>query len=91
MAELDGLWNVRRTSGVLPPLVGVRKRIAGARGDTRVGRLPGVPFRVVGHTLRYRPPLLGLVDHLEPEGQGYRGRATLFGRELGRFTMRRSE
>ncbi len=89
MADLDGMWHVRRTRGALPPLVGVRKRISGARGETKLGRLPGVPFRVVGNTLRYRAPLLGLVDHLEPEGDGYRGRATLFGRELGRFTMTR--
>ena len=34
MAELDGVWDVRRTGGALPPLVGVRKRIQGTRGET---------------------------------------------------------
>ena len=89
MADLDGEWEVERVSGVLPPMYGVRKRIAGGRGATHAGPLPGLPFDVVGLTLRYRfPP--GLVDHLEPAGEGvYSGRATLFGRELGRFRMRR--
>jgi ferritin-like metal-binding protein YciE len=42
-----------------------------------------------GRRLRYRAPFAGLVDELEPEGDGYQGRALLFGRELGRFVMRR--
>jgi len=88
--ELDGAWNVERVSGALPPMYRVRKRIEGGRGETRVGPLPGMPFDVVGLTLRYRfPP--GLVDHLEPAGTGvYDGRATVFGRELGRFRMTRT-
>ena len=90
MGELDGLWNVERVSGALPPLMGVRKRIAGTRGETQIGRLPGVPFDIDGLTLRYRPPLDGFVDHLEQEGDAYRGRTTFQGRELGRFTMRRA-
>ena len=52
MAELDGIWDVRRTGGLLPPLLGVRKRIAGGRGATTVGPAPGVPFDVVGAELR---------------------------------------
>jgi hypothetical protein len=88
--ELNGVWNVERVGGALPPMHSVRKHIDGARGETRAGPLPGLPFDVVGLTLRYRfPP--GLVDHLEPAGAGvYDGRATLFGRELGRFRMTRT-
>ena len=29
MSELDGEWEVERVSGLLPPLVGVRKEIDG--------------------------------------------------------------
>ena len=90
MAELDGVWDVQRLSGVLPPLIGVRKRIAGRRGETRVG-VVGVPFDVEGLRLRYRGPLWGFVDILEPDEAGYRGRATYRGRQLGRFLMRRAE
>ena len=89
MAELDGVWNVERVSGFLPPMVGLRKRISGDRGETTFGGLPGVPFGVEGLTLRYRPPLDGFVDELEPEGEGFRGRATFRGREYGRFLLRR--
>jgi hypothetical protein len=88
VADLDGVWTVERVSGVLPPMVGVRKRIHGSRGETRLRGLPGAPFVVEGLTLRYRAPLWGLVDYLEPEGDGFRGRATFRGRELGRFRMR---
>jgi len=87
VAQLDGSWSVERVSGLLPPMVGVRKRISGSVGETKVGPL-GVPFTVEGLTLRYRAPLWGLVDQLEPEGTGYRGRAVYRGRELGRFRMR---
>ncbi|HKP18681.1 MAG TPA: hypothetical protein VJT84_09385 [Gaiellaceae bacterium] len=90
MGELDGIWSVQRTSGLLPPLVGVRKRIDGSRGTTAVGALPGFPFEVEGTTLRYRAPLAGFVDVLEPETPDrFRGRATFRGREFGRFTMTR--
>ncbi len=90
MGELDGAWSVERVSGALPPMMGVQKRIAGTRGETKLGRLPGVPFDVEGLTLRYRSPLSGFVDHLEPEGDVYRGRTTFQGRELGRFILRRA-
>jgi ferritin-like metal-binding protein YciE len=88
VAELDGVWSVERTAGALPPLVGVRKRIHGTRGETLLGPVP-VAFDVVGDELRYRAPLVGLVDRLEPDGDGFAGRTVLFGRELGRFRMTR--
>jgi ferritin-like metal-binding protein YciE len=88
MAELDGDWEVRRTGGLLPPLLGVSKRIRGARGETRVGPAFGVPFRVVGTELRYRAPLDGFVDRLEPAGEGrFSGTATFRGRPFGRFDL----
>jgi hypothetical protein len=90
MAELDGVWQVERAGGLLPPLVGVRKTIAGGRGQTHVGRLPGVPFDVEGLSLRYRPPFTAFVDVLRPEGDGYFGRATVLGREFGTFRLRRA-
>lgn len=91
MAELDGEWNVERTGGLLPPLFGVRKRIAGDRGETTLGRLPGVPFDVRGLELHYRSPFRGFVDVLEPKGDGaYRGRATFRGTEFGRFRLVRA-
>ncbi len=88
MDELDGVWEVKRTGGMLPPLVGVRKRIAGGRGHTLAGPVR-VPFRVEGLTLRYERPLSGLVDELTPEGNGFRGRATVAGHEYGTFELRR--
>jgi ferritin-like metal-binding protein YciE len=88
MAELDGIWDVRRTGGMLPPLVGVSKRIHGDRGETRVGRLLGVPFRVEGAALHYRAPFDGFVDRLEPAGPGrFSGTATFRGRPFGRFDL----
>ena len=90
MAELDGHWNVRRLGGLLPPLLGVHKVIRGATGETKVGRLPGAPFDVVGLSLRYRAPFRGFVDELERSGNGYLGRATFRGREFGRFALERA-
>ena len=89
MSELDGTWNVERLSGLLPPLVGVQKRIEGTTGETKVGPLPGAPFDVVGLSLRYRAPFSGFVDELEPDGDGYLGTATFRGRRFGRFALRR--
>jgi hypothetical protein len=89
MAELDGEWKVKRLGGLLPPLVGVRKRIHGGRGETTLGRLPGAPFDVVGLELRYRAPLSAFVDVLEPNGGSYLGRATFRGHEFGRFALER--
>lgn len=84
---LDGDWDVRRISGALPPLRGVRKRIAGASGETVVLGGPGIPFDVDGLELHYRSPLGFLVDLLEPRGAVFRGRATAFGRTYGTFEM----
>src|SRR5439155_934570 len=65
----------------------VRKRIAGTRGETRVGDVAGVPFDVVGLELHYRAPFVGFVDVLTPSGDGFGGRATFRGRTFGRFVM----
>ena len=91
MSELDGDWDVRRVSGVLPPLVGVWKRIHGTSGETKLGPLPGAPFDVVGLSLRYRAPFRAFVDELEPDVEGFRGRATVNGREYGRFVLRKRQ
>ncbi len=88
--QLDGLWNVERRGGLLPPLIGVRKRIAGDRGVTAVGPLPGVPFRVHGLELRYEAPLSGFVDRLEPDAEGFSGRAFFRGFEYGTFALTRA-
>jgi len=89
VAELDGDWELERLSGALPPLVGMHKEIRGDRGATiLLGGLP-VPFAVVGHELRYRPPFSMVVDVLEPDGNGWLGRATVFGRTVGEFRMSR--
>jgi hypothetical protein len=86
--HLDGVWEVTRAGGLLPPLHGVRKRISGTSGHTGIGPLPGAPFDVVGLELRYRRPFRAFVDVLEPDGDAYRGRALFRGREYGRFRMR---
>ena len=86
MTELDGRWNVERTGGVLPPMLGVRKRIAGASGVTTVGPA-SARFDVVGRELRYRAPFAGFVDVLEPAGTAWSGRALYRGREYGRFRL----
>jgi hypothetical protein len=85
-ASLQGSWRVERVSGLLPPLLPIRKRIGSDTGVTRIGPIR-LPFRVEGTTLRYRPPLQGFVDELEPSGEGFSGRATLLGREYGRFRL----
>jgi ferritin-like metal-binding protein YciE len=89
VSELDGVWAVERISGALPPLYGCVKRINGARGTTEFPRMPGVPFEVRGLELHYRSPFTMLVDRLEPQDGGYLGSATMFGREFGRFRLRR--
>jgi hypothetical protein len=89
MTELDGVWNVRRIGGLLPPMVGVHKVIRGTTGETKLGPLPGAPFDVVGLSLRYRAPFRGFVDELEPDGDGYLGRATFRGRQFARFALER--
>jgi hypothetical protein len=91
VGKLDGTWDVRRTGGWLPPLVGVRKVIDRGRGETALGPLPGLPFDVVGLELRYRGPFAGFVDVLDPVGDGsYTGRATFRGRTFGTFALVRT-
>jgi ferritin-like metal-binding protein YciE len=90
VVDLDGIWRVERTGGLLPPLRGVRKRIHGARGATLLGGSVGFRFDVAGRELRYRAPLGGLVDVLDGGGDVLSGRATFLGRELGRFRMTRA-
>jgi hypothetical protein len=86
--SLDGVWSVQRVSGMLPPLVGVRKRISGTSGRTDVGPVPGVPFDVVGLSLRYRPPFGAFVDELTPlSADAFFGQATVAGRRFGTFRM----
>jgi ferritin-like metal-binding protein YciE len=75
----------------LPPLRGCVKRIHGSRGSTEFPNLPGMPFDVHGLELHYRGPFAVLVDKLEPHNGGYRGHATLLGREFGQFELRRLE
>jgi hypothetical protein len=89
MSDLDGEWSVRRLSGALPPLMRVRKHVAGGRGYTSVLGVVRLPFEVRGLEVRYRFPLSFLVDVLEPEGDGFRGRGTAFGRTYGTFELRR--
>jgi ferritin-like metal-binding protein YciE len=91
MAELDGVWEVERVAGALPPLAGVTKRIEGNRGETIVAGRFRVPFEVRGRELRYTGLLTGLVDVLEPGGESISGRATYRGLEYGRFAMRRKD
>ncbi len=91
MTSLDGTWHVRRTSGFLPPLLGVRKTIEGEHGETHIGPFPGVPFTIRAHRLRYRWPFHDFVDLVEPDGDGFRGRAMFRGREYGRFVLARAE
>jgi ferritin-like metal-binding protein YciE len=89
VASLDGVWTVERASGALPPMTGVRKRIRGSSGETIAGPVR-MPFDVRDNELSYRPPFVGLVDVLEPAGEDeWAGRATWFGREFGRFRLRR--
>jgi hypothetical protein len=90
MRELDGEWKVERVGGLLPPLLGVRKRISGDRGETRVAGVTAAPFAVAGLELRYLKVFRGFIDVLEPEEDGFSGRSTFRGREFARFRMRRA-
>jgi ferritin-like metal-binding protein YciE len=89
MGDLDGVWKVERVGGALPPLYGCRKRINGRSGTTEFSHAPGMPFEVRGLELHYRTPFNVLVDRLEPQNGGYLGHATIAGREIGQFRMRR--
>jgi hypothetical protein len=70
-------------------MLGVRKRIAGKCGETRLGLLR-VAFDVDGNALRYHRPFSGFVDLVEPAGEVLLGRATFRGHEFGRFELRRN-
>lgn len=89
----DGFWRIERTGGFLPPMIGVRKRVRGKRGDTRVGSLARWPFRLEACTgsveLTYDPPLSFWVDELRPgESEDvWLGLATLGGHPIGSFRM----
>jgi hypothetical protein len=86
---LDGVWRVRRISGLLPPLAGVRKRIQGNRGETRIGPL-AVPFEIEDFTLNYTGILDGFSDLLDEITESRcLGRATFRGRVFARFEMSR--
>jgi hypothetical protein len=86
--ELDGVWDVHRTGGALPPMRGiVRKRIEQGRGWTIAAGLR-FPFVVDGLSLRYP---FGLVDELIPDGAGaYDGTAKLLGLTVGTFRLTRA-
>jgi hypothetical protein len=86
VTSLEGSWRVERISGLLPPLVPIRKRIGPEAGVTGIGPLR-LPFQVEGTKLRYRRPLQAFVDELAPRGDGFAGRATFLGREYGRFRL----
>jgi hypothetical protein len=87
--ELDGVWRVRRESGLLPPMLGVRKIVTGDRGWTMLGPIRA-GFQVVGNELRYCGALRGFVDVLEQDGKEWKGRALYRGRGYGRFRLSRS-
>ncbi len=86
---------MERLGGLLPPMIGVWKRIGGDRGETCVGPLLAWPFRLErreGHVaLVYLRPFSTFVDELRPgpDGRSWLGRATVGGRQLGRFRMTR--
>ncbi len=92
MDELAGTWDVERVSGLLPPLLGMRKRIGPlvdgvGSGETTLGPVRAA-FDVVGTELRYRAPFDLFVDVLEPAAGSWNGRALLRGREYGRFRLK---
>jgi hypothetical protein len=96
MRELEGEWKIERLGGLLPPMIGVRKRIHGARGETRFATLTLWPFRIERRTgfvtLVYSPPFSLLADELWPEADdSWLGRTVIAGLELGRFRMIRSK
>jgi hypothetical protein len=92
--DLEGDWRVARMRGLLPPMFGVWKRIRGAQGETRLGPLPGIAFRIEeregGIALIYRAPFSMFIDTLRPGPHGsWVGRTTVCGREFGCFRMSR--
>jgi hypothetical protein len=94
LSDLEGDWRVERLGGLLPPMVGVWKRIHGDHGETRLGPLPGVPFKLEqregGIALIYCRPFAMFIDTLrrEPDGS-WVGQATVNGLAFGHFRMTR--
>lgn len=92
MMPVEGEWRVERMGGLLTPMTGIRKRIHGGSGVTRVGPLPVWSFRCErkewGVELIYHLPFSGLVDELRqgPDGS-WLGRSALLGLEIGTFRM----
>lgn len=86
--ELDGVWDVNRTGGALPPMRGmVRKRIENGRGCTMALGVR-LPFVVDGLSLRYP---FGVVDELVPDGTDtYLGTTKVLGRAVGTFRLTRA-
>ena len=88
----DGYWRVERTGGLLPPMIGVYKRVRGERGETWFGPLLRWPFgledRAECVALTYDPPFSPWVDEIRAETTDlWVGTATLGGRPVGSFRM----
>ena len=73
------------------PLAAALRGAEADRGSPRRDGLGPVAagFDVVERELRYRGVFSGLVDAVEPAGDGWRGVARYRGRRLGRFAMTR--
>jgi len=82
---LEGTWDVRRESGLLPPFVS--KQIGPETGWTRWLGVPVGKFEVDGLSLHYR--LWPVRDELWPEGDGFTGRGFVFGIPFCRFRLER--
>lgn len=90
--RLEGEWRVERTGGLLPPMLGVWKRVGAGSGETRVGPLVAWPFRVEERgphvALVYRWPFSFFVDEVSAQADGsWSGRSVLAGLEVGRFRL----
>jgi hypothetical protein len=83
--RLQGSWNVRRVSGLLPP--GVTKQIDGGRGRTLLFGLHFGSFRVEGDRFVYT--FWPIVDVVDMRGDLVEGRGTLFGLTFCRFRLER--
>lgn len=85
---LQGVWRVRRISGLLPP--GVTKEIDGDSGRTLLFGLHFGAFRVDGARLVYRFwPIVDLVQPDPDRAGAFVGRGTVFGIPFCRFRLER--